>query len=129
MNNRLTISFTKKSASEAAVAVILISLLVLMVNPFNIFMPSMLQLMTAGIAVVVFGLFSTFVLREDAADEREEKHRSLAGRIAFLTGSAVLLVGIVIQVYREMLDTWLVLSLVVMIVAKIVTRMYSEENL
>ena len=129
MNNNQNTKFQGKFLAEISVALVLVILLVLIVNPFDVFMPSMLQLMAAAIAVVVFGIFSSFVLREEASDEREEKHRSLAGRVAFLRGSAVLLVGIVVEVWRDMLDPWLILALVAMVVAKIVTRMYSEENL
>lgn len=129
MNDKNKNSSYRKFAGEVFVAVVLVILLILIVNPFDIFMPSGMQMAAAAVAVVAFGIFSSFVLREDAGDEREEKHRSLAGRVAFLIGSLVLLIGILVELYRHMLDPWLVVALVSMIIAKIVTRMYSEENL
>ena len=129
MNDKNKNSAYGKFAGEVFVAVVLVILLILIVNPFDIFMPSGMQIVAAAVAVVAFGIFSSFVLREEAGDEREEKHRSLAGRVAFLTGSSVLLIGILIELYRHMLDAWLIVALVSMVVAKIVTRMYSEENL
>ena len=78
--------------------------------------------------LAAFAAFSSFVLREFASDEREGLHRMLAGRIAYLAGSAVLTFAIVIQELQHMLDAWLVAALVIMILTKIVASLYSERN-
>ena len=50
-------------------------------------------------------------------------------RNAFLAGAAVLTLGIVIQGYTHAVDPWLVIALIVMIVVKIGTRIWSDKNL
>ncbi len=114
--------------SEGAVSAILVILLVAIANPYHLWMPNMLHLTMLAITLVVFGLLAAFVLREGAVDERESTHRMLAGRTAFLTGTATLIAGIVYQSYFDILDIWLVLVLVVMVMAKITARFYSDRN-
>jgi L-asparagine transporter-like permease len=115
-----------KYLTEIIVSLVLIVLLLMIINPRNVFMPSMSQEMFTTATVVVFGFFASLILREQTKDEREDKHRGLAGRSAFLSGVTVLLCGIVIQVLNHNLDTWLVFTLVVMILIKIVNRIYYD---
>ncbi len=112
---------------EIIAALILIALLTLLADPYDFFMPTMIVQIIAGIAVVVFGILAGLLLKEHAGDEREEKHICLAGRVAFLAGSSVLLLGIIMQVLSDKLDIWLVIALVVMVVGKVGTRIYSDH--
>ncbi len=81
------------------------------------------------LALVLFGIFASFILREKIVDERDTVHETLAGRNAFLAGSAVLILGIVVEGYAHTVDPWLVATLTVMIVAKIATRLWSDKNM
>jgi 4-amino-4-deoxy-L-arabinose transferase-like glycosyltransferase len=118
----------KNNIFETVVMVSLVALAVLLLNPFDFWMPNMMVLGILVCALILFGVFATFILRENAGDERDEAHKALAGRNAFLAGSAVLLVGIVVQGYTHSVDPYLVGTLTVMIVAKIWTRMWSDRN-
>jgi hypothetical protein len=91
-------------------------------------MPTMLHMIMLGVALILFGVFAAFILREKSQDEREAAHRMHAGRIAFLSGSATLLIGILIQSLAHAIDIWLVATLVIMIIAKIGTRIYCDLN-
>ncbi len=113
---------------ETLVAISLIVLAVLLLNPFHFWMPDMMVMGMLAIALGLFGVFASFILREKVSDEREGVHRTLAGRNAFLAGAGVLTLGIVVQGYTHSVDPWLVLTLVAMIVAKIVTRVWSDKN-
>lgn len=115
-----------KYTTEIVISAVLIALLILIVNPGDVFMPSMAQMMIAGILVIVFGFFASLILKEKIKDEREDKHRGLAGRQAFLAGSSILLLGIVVQTLEDKLDVWLVIALVVMILVKVITRIYND---
>jgi hypothetical protein len=108
-------------------AVVLAMLAVLLVNPFDFWMPTMLHMAVLAAAVVVSGAFSIFVLSEKAADERDNEHRQTAGRAAFLAGGAVLLAGIVIETLQHALDPWLVWALLIMVATKAVARFYSTR--
>ena len=114
---------------EKIVTISLLVIAVLLLNPFHFWMPDMMVMgMLAG-ALVLFGIFASFILRENKLDERDEIHRTLAGRNAFLTGALVLILGIVVQGYHHAVDPWLVIALIAMIVVKIATRLWSDKNL
>lgn len=82
-----------------------------------------------GLTLAVFAVFAIFILREKVQDEREALHRMLAGRVAFLTGSALLTIGIVVQSLQDAVDVWLVIVLVAMVLSKLATRLYSDSRL
>lgn len=99
---------------------------VLIINPAHFWMPSMAHTTMLAIAAAAFGAFVVFVLKERAADEREERHRALAGHIAFLCGSAVLLIGIALQSESSTPDPWLLYALIAMVLGKVAARLWSE---
>jgi hypothetical protein len=114
---------------EVAVSFVLVALSIFLLNPFSFWMPNMMHVLMLGIILVAFAFFAVFILREKVQDEREASHRQLSGRVAFLTGSALLTVGIIIQSVTDMVDVWLVITLVAMVLSKIVTRIYSDSRL
>jgi Flp pilus assembly protein TadB len=119
----------KNNLKETIVTICLIGLAILLLNPFNFWMPDMVVICILAITLGIFALFSSFILRENKFDEREEEHRALAGRNAFLVGAGLLTLGIVVQGYTHTVDPWLVVALIGMIVVKITTRMWSDKNL
>lgn len=119
----------KNNLLETLVAICLIILAILLLNPFHFWMPDMVVMCMLAFALGLFGVFASFILRESIVDERDAVHRTLAGRNAFLAGSGVLTLAIVIQGYTHSVDPWLVITLVAMIVVKILTRVWSDKNL
>ncbi|MEK7148751.1 MAG: hypothetical protein AAB770_02425 [Patescibacteria group bacterium] len=119
----------KNNIIETVVTIALVAIAVLLLNPYNFYMPNMMVLWMLAAALVLFGIFASFILREEMFDERDDAHRTLAGRNAFIAGSATLILAIMIQGYHESVDAWLVVTLIVMIVAKIATRVWSDRNL
>ena len=107
----------------------LVILAVLLLNPFHFWMPNMMHMVMLAFTLVIFALFAVFILREKVQDERDTVHRMLSGRVAFLTGSALLTIGIVVQSLEDAVDVWLVVVLVTMVLSKLVTRMYSDNRL
>ncbi|MCF7815527.1 MAG: hypothetical protein K9M10_02065 [Candidatus Pacebacteria bacterium] len=119
----------KNNLLEILTTLCLIIIAILLLNPFDFWMPDMMVLgMLAG-ALVLFGIFASFILREKTIDERDAMHETLAGRNAFLAGSTVLILGTVVQGYTHSVDPWLVIALITMIVAKFMSRMWSDTNL
>lgn len=114
---------------ETLVTAGLVVLAILLLNPFHFWMPDMMIMGMLAVTLGLFGLFASFILRERVVDERDGQHRTLAGRNAFLAGSGVLTLAIVIQGYAHAVDPWLVVTLVTMIVVKILTRLWSDRNL
>lgn len=113
---------------EIVVGAGLVVLLMLIGNPFNILMPSPVTMMLLGGIAVLSLLFISFVWKETAQDERENLHRLLAGRTAFLAGAGILLLGITMQTLQHRLDPWLVVALGAMVLTKLVTRWYSRSK-
>ncbi len=119
----------KNNLKETIITVCLIVLAILLLNPFHFWMPDMIVMCILAATLGIFGIFASFILRETVVDERESQHRTLAGRNAFLAGSGVLTIGIVVQGYTHTVDPWLVVALIVMVIVKIGTRIWSDTNL
>lgn len=113
---------------EVVVSSVLIILAILLLNPFDFWMPDMALIFMLVLTLVIFAAFSIFIVREKVRDEREASHRMFAGRIAFLIGSAVLTFGIVAQAFHHSVDGWLVVALVAMVITKLSARLYSDSK-
>ena len=111
---------------EIFISLALVVLLVLLLNPFDFWMPSAFLMMLVAGLVAIFVSFVSFVWRENAKDERESLHKSIAGRTAFLAGASVLVAAIVVHSFNHTLDPWLVIALGVMILTKIIGLMYGR---
>lgn len=111
---------------ETVVSLVLLVLLVLALNPLDLWMPDAMTMMLVSGLVLVALLFGSLVWRERAADERENLHRLLQARCAYLAGAAVLLFAVTIQIFRHALDPWLVLALGAMVLAKVAGSVYGR---
>ena len=118
----------ENNIKETIITICLVGIAILLLNPFHFWMPDMMVMVMLAFALVLFGIFASFVLREKVFDERDSLHRTLAGRNAFLAGATILMLGIVIQGYSHAVDPWLVVALISMIIAKIITRIWSDRN-
>jgi predicted MFS family arabinose efflux permease len=114
--------------SEYFLAGLFIILLIICLNPFNFFMPSSMVMMLLIGIVVVFGIFSAVIWKERPKDEREVILSQKAGRMAFLIGTGVLVVGISLQEYYHMEDPWLIYALIAMVLGKIVSHIYFQNK-
>ncbi len=119
----------KNNHKEISSTIALVVVAILLLNPFHFWMPDMVVICMLASILALFGLFASFVLRETVIDERDSQHRTLAGRNAFLAGSGVLTVAIVVQGYTHSVDPWIVSALIVMVVVKIGSRIWSDKNL
>lgn len=111
---------------ELLLSLILLSLLLVLLNPLGLWMPDSMHMMILLGVVIVFALFSVFVYREKAQDEREVLHRFIAGRFAYLIGTTILVIGIVYQAFHHIYDIWLIITLVSMILAKMIGVFYGK---
>lgn len=114
--------------SEFVIAVILMIFLVLVVNPFQFWIPDTLHMMLIiGFAIMSF-VFAGIIFKEKSKDERELVHRNTAGRLGYLVGVVTLVFSIIVQSLKHSLDPWLVFALSMMILAKIISRIYSQSK-
>lgn len=105
----------------------LVVLLILLCDPFMLWMPGAFQMMVLLGAAVCAILWSGFVMYEKATDERELQHSMFAGRVAYLLGVGVLTVALLVQGFQHSIDPWILAALGVMVVSKLAARLYAEH--
>ena len=119
----------RNSLGEIALALVLAAILVLLANPLRLWMPAPVTMLSLLIAAVLVAVFAGFVLKEGKGDEREELHRMLADRAAYLAGIAVLTVALVAEGFlRGRIDAWIPLALAAMIFVKLVARVRANRR-
>lgn len=116
------------SIKEYFIIIALLAVFLLLLNPFGWWMPSMMLAGLLIIALVIFGLFAAFTVKEKTHDERESQHRVTAGRLAFVAGTTILALGMLVQGLHHHVDPWLFVTFVAMIAAKIGSRSYIDRN-
>lgn len=109
-----------------ATAVIFVILLVLLSDPFMVWMPMGMQLAVLVAAAVVACIWAGFVMLERAHDEREVLHKMHAGRVAYLSGIAVLTIALIVQGFGHAIDPWVPLALGTMVISKLLSRFYTD---
>jgi hypothetical protein len=115
MSNKL-----QRFGSELGVSAAVIVVLALLIHPY--WMPmGLIVICIAILAVLVFGL-GVFVWRETAHDEREYQLMAQTGRSAYLTGAAILTIGVAVQTLQHHVDIWLLIGLAGMVLAKVVSH-------
>lgn len=113
--------------SEFLFSFLLIFLLILFLEPFDLFMsPPFLTMITLGL-IIIFSVFASIIWREKTRDEREKLHRHIAGRFGYLAGAAVLVIGITYQAFHHAIDVWLVIALITMVFGKIIGFAYGQK--
>ena len=116
----------KRFIKEGLVEAVLILILLTFLKTSSLLMPMSFDALLIIGLIIFFFLFLTLVWKEKVADERDQIHRSDAGRISFMAGSIVLLLGIVTQSLSHNIDPWLIITLIAMIFVKIAARIYSQ---
>ncbi len=116
---------TRDHITEIVSALVFLGIALLLLNPFEFWMPTMMHMTLLAVGAGSFGLFALLILREGQGDERENAHRMQAGRSAFIVGSAILLVAIMVQSFAHAVDPWVVVALLGMVVAKVGARIWS----
>lgn len=112
--------------AEIIISVILLSFLIVLLNPTNLFMTDATIMMILVFALIFFSLFAIVIFKEKSHDERESLHLMIAGRFAYLAGALTLIIGITIGELTHNLNPWLIYSLSAMIFAKIIGLIYAK---
>lgn len=111
---------------EIISAVVILAIAIFFASSESLSMPeSVVSMLTIGL-VVAFLVFAAFIFKEKSSDEREALHILAAGRISYLVGVAVLVVGVVIQSTSHNIDPILVVALCAMVFTKLIARIYSN---
>lgn len=117
-----------KNSNTIIVAIAFIILLVFLANPFDFWMPNVIEYMTAAAVVVVAVIFSGLVWKEKVRDEREVELRAHAARAGYLAGIYALVFAIAFSVLSgNYVDTWVIVALGVMILVRLLVRLKEEK--
>jgi len=116
------------SKQELSIVALLLLLIIFLLNPFHFWMPDMMVMAAVASLVIIFGLYTVLLWREQPHDERESMHQLRAGRLAFFVGTLTLLFGMSVQILRSTLDPWLPLTLGAMVVMKAISFMVSRAR-
>ncbi len=103
---------------------IILVILAVFLNPTHLLMPESVNTMLVLGLVMAFLVFVGMVWREKADDERDVLHIQKAGRLSFLVGISILVVGVTVQATMHEIDSWLVFALSGMVLTKLVSRIY-----
>ena len=121
-------SLMKNNFFHILTAVALVIVLLLLTDPFMYWMPPMAAMGVLLCAAALLLIWAGFVMYEDASDEREAMHRMNAGRVAYLSGVAVLTVALIVQGLSHESDPWVAGALAFMVLSKLGARLFYESN-
>jgi hypothetical protein len=108
---------------------IFIVILLLLVHPFGMAMPTMTEKILIGVAVFLFGVISVFFWREQGRDERALLHTCMVDRIAFMVCTGGLLLVVAYDVFTYMYDPRLIIILAITIIIKVIGHWHAERHL
>lgn len=115
-------NFLKDNRNDIIVGLIVVASLLLSANVFSGFMPSSLVMIAIAVFAAAFSLFAVLIWRENPRDEREAHLLLSADRLGFLAGAVVLSVGVVVEALRHESTNFLVFTLTVMILVKLIGK-------
>ncbi|TAJ14813.1 hypothetical protein EPO56_01590 [Patescibacteria group bacterium] len=118
----------KNNFIHISIAIILVGLLTLLGDPFMVWMPMGGQMFVLLGATIFLCIWAGFVMFENSHDEREVLHMQSAGRFAYLSGIGVLLIALIYQGFTHAIDSWILGALAVMVVSKLIARLYLERS-
>ena len=114
--------------SEKIVTIVLLILLVCFINPFDFLMTDAVHMTLLGGIVALFAAFAVLLWKERVADEREQLHRFIATRFAYIASATLLLLGTIIQAFSHDIDPWIPSILAGMVFAKIAGRFFARRQ-
>lgn len=110
-----------------SLALILSFFLLVLADLIPFWMPMMGEMVALLIVTVLLLAWAAFVVSESLADEREVYITMQSGRLAYVAGLLALLVALVTQGLAHTIDPWIPAVLAVMVVTKLLGRIYFER--
>lgn len=120
----------KKFKSPFDIALILILGIVVLVAilPDSALMPSSLQMIVIGLTIAFISAFLVLFWREKPGDEREALNQATASRLAYIAGSAVLILSLIIETLDHSLSPAIPIAILAMIATKVFAQKYLDKS-
>lgn len=115
-----------KNYLHITVGLVLAFFLLTLADLVPFWMPMMGEMIALLIVSLLMLTWVGFVMKEVAHDEREVLLKMKSGRLAYLSGLAVLMLALIVQGFTHAIDPWIAIALAVMVVSKLFSRLYLE---
>ena len=115
-----------KNYLHIIVASVLAFFLLALADLIPFWMPMMGEMIALLVVSVFMLIWVGFVMKEVAYDEREVVLKMKSGRIAYLSGLGILMVALIVQGFQHSIDPWVAVALAVMVLTKLIARIYEE---
>jgi glycerol uptake facilitator-like aquaporin len=109
---------------ETIISLVLIGLLVFFINPLDLLMPQSMHPLMVPLLIILFIVFAGFLWKEMPGDEREQLHKYISSRFAYFAVITALIVGIIVQNFHNKIDPWLIITICIALLAKILGLIY-----
>lgn len=114
-------------SKELILSLLLLACAALYLNPMHVYMFTQIQKYILGVLVFVVAFFTAFVVHETSLDERERMHMDIAGRVGYTFGIMMLTIKILVDnSLAKEIDSWIVFTLLVMVLSKVVARVWGR---
>ena len=111
---------------EIVISLALIGILVFFINPFSLLMPQPLHPFMAPFLAALFIIFTGLLWKETSGDEREQSHKIIASRFAYVAVIATLILGVIFQSFKGEVDPFLIIGICIALLAKILGLLYGH---
>lgn len=109
---------------ETISTIFIVCIALLFLNPTHLTMPDSFNTMLMLGVIIAFLFFAGIVWKEKAEDERDQVHIIHAGRLSYIIGVGLVVIGILLQAVKHEVDAWLVITLCGMVLSKFLSRLY-----
>ena len=117
-----------KSALDLILLLGLATLCALAIAPKTFVMPTSAQMLILTVVLVFIAAFLVLLWRENPRDEREAGNQSSASRSAYIVGTIVLIIALIIQSLKHQIDSAVPITLLAMIATKVFIQRMKDES-
>jgi hypothetical protein len=100
----------------------------LAIAPKTFVMPTSVQMLFLAVVLVLIATFLLLLWREQPSDEREAHNQAAASRLAYIVGSVVLIITMVVQSLHHRLDAAIPIILLAMIATKLIIQRTKDDS-
>lgn len=104
-------------------------IIIIFIALYYVSLAPMAYILCSFVVALMSVVFVASILKKTDRDEREERHRTIAAEVGYITTGAVVLIGIIHgTLSHHSVDPWLFIVLVVMLTARLIARIYLDSK-
>lgn len=116
-----------KKVTLVCLAIVLSFFLLALADLIPFWMPMMGEMIALLIVTVLLLAWAGFIVSESVEDEREVHLTMQSGRLAYVAGFLTLVCALVMQGFAHAIDPWIPVTLAMMVVSKLLGRIYFDR--